>query len=107
MPLPRHSPPLPSPSSPSSALHRARRQQQCRCQDTHLPSRPPPPPALHSIVREGNSKAEPFPPLPSTPPPALHSIVREGNSKAAAKTLQDLYAALNQAEPKNAELFCR
>lgn len=40
-------------------------------------------------------------------PVALHLLVREGNNKAATKTLQDLYAALNQTEPKNPELFCK
>ena len=75
-----------------------------RCSLNDGPSLPPKP-CTPLCVR---AAALSSPPLPSPLlPPALHSIVREGNSKAAAKTLQDLYAALNQAEPKNAELFCR
>jgi len=36
---------------------------------------------------------------------ALHQMVREGNNKGATKTLQDVYAALNRFEPKNAQLY--
>ena len=36
---------------------------------------------------------------------ALYQMTREGNNKAAAKCLQDLYASLQQTEPKNPELY--
>ncbi|GLC77752.1 hypothetical protein PLESTB_000959000 [Pleodorina starrii] len=35
------------------------------------------------------------------------SLTREGNNKQAAKQLQDLFAAMNRQEPKNAELYYR
>lgn len=38
---------------------------------------------------------------------ALHAMVREGNNKAAVKNLQDLFAAINRHEPKNADLYYR
>uniref|UniRef100_A0A7S0S5T6 Tetratricopeptide repeat-like domain-containing protein n=1 Tax=Chlamydomonas leiostraca TaxID=1034604 RepID=A0A7S0S5T6_9CHLO len=38
---------------------------------------------------------------------ALHAITREGNNKSAVKLLQDLFAAVNRAEPRNAELYLR
>jgi hypothetical protein len=35
------------------------------------------------------------------------SLTREGNNKQAAKQLQELFAAMNRQEPKNAELYYR